>query len=109
MISPELWMMISPLIEDARERYGYIYAKEKIFFDFTKFSRGIFSKDWTERGIFCGGCLAGMWRTLGCKGLGLGRMCLKKTVLLWSARKNVVNLQGSCAVSLEANTLISRK
>ena len=54
MISPELWMMISPLSEDARERYGYIYAKEKIFFDFTKFSRGIFSKDWTERGIFCG-------------------------------------------------------
>lgn len=54
MISPELWMMISPLIEDARERYAYIYAKEKIFFDFTKFSRGIFSKDWTERGIFCG-------------------------------------------------------
>ena len=53
-------MMISPLSEDARERYGYIYAKEKIFFDFTKFSRGIFSKDWTERGIFCGGCLAGM-------------------------------------------------
>lgn len=52
--------MISPLSEDARERYGYIYAKEKIFFDFTKFSKGIFSKDWTERGIFCGGCLAGM-------------------------------------------------
>ena len=63
---------------NARERYGYIYAKEKIFFDFTKFSRGIFSKDWTERGIFCGGCLAGMCGTLGCKGLGLGRMCLKK-------------------------------
>lgn len=37
---------------NARERYGYIYAKEKIFFDFTKFSRGIFSKDWTERGFF---------------------------------------------------------
>ena len=55
MISPELWMMISPLIEDARERYGYIYAKEKIFFDFTKFSRGIFSKDWTERFFFAVG------------------------------------------------------
>lgn len=52
MISPKLWMMISPLSEDARERYGYIYAKEKIFFDFTKFSKGIFSKDWTERGFF---------------------------------------------------------
>lgn len=46
---------------------------------------------------------------LGCKGLGLGRMFLKKMAVLWSARKNVVNLQGSCAVSLEANTLISRK
>ena len=108
MISPELWMMISPLIEDARERYGYIYAKEKIFFDFTKFSRGIFSKVWTERGIFCGGCLAGMCGTLGCKGLGLGRICLKKTVLLRSARKNVVNLQDNCALSLKVNARISR-
>lgn len=62
MISPELWMMISPLSEDARERYGYIYAKEKIFFDFTKFSRAIFSKDWTERGFFA----VGVW--LGCVG-----------------------------------------
>ena len=108
MISPELWMMISPLSEDARERYGYIYAKEKIFFDFTKFSRAIFSKDWTERGIFCGGCLAGMCGTLGCKGLGLGRICLKKTVLLRSARKNVVNLQDNCALSLKVNARISR-
>lgn len=63
--------MISPLSEDARERYGYIYAKEKIFFDFTKFSKGIFSKDWTERGIFCGVHWARMWRTLGCKGQDL--------------------------------------
>lgn len=100
--------MDDDLALNARERYGYIYAKEKIFFDFTKFSRGIFSKDWTERGFFCGGCLAGMCGTLGCKGLGLGRMCLKKTVLLWSARKNVVNLQDNCALSLKVNARISR-
>lgn len=44
--------MDDDLALNARERYGYIYAKEKIFFDFTKFSRGIFSKDWTERFFF---------------------------------------------------------
>ena len=70
--------MISPLSEDARERYGYIYAKEKIFFDFTKFSRGIFSKDWTERRLFLR-WVSGwdVWDT-GLQGAGTGADVAKK-------------------------------
>lgn len=43
--------MISPLMEDARERYGYIYAKEKIFLISPNF-QGAFSRKIGQKGAF---------------------------------------------------------
>lgn len=87
-----------------------IFTRKKRFFLISPNFQGAFSRKIGQKGGFFA---VGGWLedggALGCKGLGLGRMYLKKMVLLWSARKNVVNLQGSCAVSMEANALIARK
>lgn len=55
-------MMISPLNRKCKGEIRVYLRERKDFFDFTKFSKGIFSKDWTERGFFA----VGVW--LGCGG-----------------------------------------
>ena len=54
------------------------HAKEKIFFDFTKFSKGIFSKDWTERGAFSRWVSGWKVRDTGLRGAGTGADVPKK-------------------------------
>ncbi len=80
-----------------------IFTRKKRFFLISPNFQGAFSRKIGQKGGF-------FVVSTGLQGAeSNARFGLKKTVLLWSARKNVVNLQGSCAVSLEANALIARK